>query len=130
VTTALVLAVVLVAALAPAAAQPPQSPPPQPFGPAWGMIAGWDVFANKGCGKCHAIRGFGGGIGPDLGRIETGKSFFEIGAAMWNHLPRMGERMRAVRVERPQLTPKEASFEGWRLRVGGGFSSSFSRGRS
>ena len=108
-TTALVLAVVLVAALAPAAAQPPQSPPPQPFGPAWGMIAGWDVFANKGCGKCHAIRGFGGGIGPDLGRIETGKSFFEIGAAMWNHLPRMGERMRAVRVERPQLTPKEAS---------------------
>ena len=111
VTAAFALVVVLAAALAPAVAQQPPSPPAptQPFGPAWGMIAGWDVFANKGCGKCHAIRGFGGGVGPDLGRIESGKSFFEIGAAMWNHLPRMGERMRAVRIERPQLTPKEAS---------------------
>ena len=111
VTAALAFVAVLAAALAPAAAQQPPLPPApaQPFGPAWGMIAGWDVFANKGCGKCHAIRGFGGGVGPDLGRIQTGKSFFEIGAAMWNHLPRMGERMRAIRIERPQLTPKEAS---------------------
>jgi len=49
------------------------------------------------------------GVGPDLGRIETGKSFFELGAAMWNHLPRMGARMREARVERPTLTPRELS---------------------
>jgi mono/diheme cytochrome c family protein len=96
----------LVVTSAPAAAQ---QQPAQPFGPTWGMIAGWDVFANKGCGKCHAIRGFGGGVGPDLGRIQAGTSFFELGAAMWNHLPRMGAKMREVRIERPQLTPKEAS---------------------
>jgi mono/diheme cytochrome c family protein len=83
--------------------------PTQPFAPEWGTLAGFDVFAQKGCGKCHALRGFGGGIGPDLGRIETGKSFFELGAAMWNHLPRMGERMREARIERPTFTARELS---------------------
>lgn len=86
-----------------------QQPPPQPFAPEWAMLAGWDVFAKKGCGKCHGIRGVGGGIGPDLGRIETGKSFFELGAAMWNHLPRMGAKMRELGIERPRLTPLELS---------------------
>lgn len=82
---------------------------PQPFAPDWAMFAGGKVFAEKRCGGCHALRGFGGGVGPDLGRIETGKSFFELGAAMWNHLPRMGARMREVGVERPTLTPIELS---------------------
>ena len=111
VTAALAFVAVLAAALAPAAAQQPPLPPApaQPFGPAWGMIAGWDVFANKGCGKCHAIRGFGGGVGPDLGRIQTGTGFFELGAAMWNHLPRMGAKMLEVGIQRPTLTPTEVS---------------------
>lgn len=86
-----------------------QQQPPQPFAPEWAMLAGGKVFAEKGCGKCHALRGFGGKVGPDLGRIETGKSFFELGAAMWNHLPRMGARMREVGIERPTLTPAELS---------------------
>jgi mono/diheme cytochrome c family protein len=37
------------------------------------------------------------------------ESFFEIGAAIWNHLPKMGERMREMRIERGRLTPREAS---------------------
>ncbi len=90
----------------PAAAQQPPTPP---FAPAWGMLAGWDVFAKKGCGQCHALRGFGPLIGPDLGRIKTGTSFFEIGAALWNHVPRMGEQMRAERIDRPALTAREAA---------------------
>jgi mono/diheme cytochrome c family protein len=84
-----------------------QQQPTQPFAPEWGMLAGFDVFAKKGCGKCHAIRGAGGGIGPDLGRIGSAKGFFELGAAMWNHLPRMGARMRETGIERPTLTPQE-----------------------
>jgi mono/diheme cytochrome c family protein len=86
-----------------------QQPPPvtQPFAPAWGMLAGWDVFAKKGCGQCHSLRGMGPVTGPDLGRVTTGTSFFDIGAAMWNHLPRMGERMRAERLDRPTLTARE-----------------------
>ncbi len=83
--------------------------PTAPFAPAWGMLAGWDVFNAKGCGKCHAIRGVGGGVGPDLGRIAGAGSFFDLGAAMWNHLPKMGARMREARVEKPTLTPREAA---------------------
>jgi mono/diheme cytochrome c family protein len=104
---ALILAVAM---LAPALAQTsaPQTPP-QPFAPSWAMLAGWDVFAAKGCGKCHAVRGAGGMEGPDLARIAAGKSFFELGADMWNHLPRMGARMRELGIERPQLTPTETA---------------------
>lgn len=86
-----------------------QQPPTQPFGPEWGMLAGWDVYVKKGCGKCHSLRGFGGKVGPDLGRSAGLRSFFEIGAAMWNHLPRMGARMREAGVDRPTLTPRELS---------------------
>jgi mono/diheme cytochrome c family protein len=78
-----------------------------PFAPDWGMLAGFDVFSRKGCGKCHAIRGVGGGPGPDLGRLAGAKGYFDIAAAMWNHLPRMGARMREARIERPQLTGRE-----------------------
>lgn len=87
----------------------PQQRPAQPFAPEWSMLAGWDVFAKKGCGTCHALRGIGGGVGPDLGRIHGGRSFFELGATMWNHLPRMGARMRAMGIERPKFTPRELS---------------------
>jgi mono/diheme cytochrome c family protein len=97
----------LVLGVIPAVAQQPQ--PPAPFAPDWGMLAGWSVYADKGCGRCHAVRGIGGSGGPDLGRVKSGTAFFDIGAAMWNHLPKMGERMRATGVERPRLTPLEAS---------------------
>jgi mono/diheme cytochrome c family protein len=95
---------------APPATPPPSSPdkPTEPFAPGWGMVAGWDVFAKKDCGKCHAVRGAGGTTGPDLARVKN-ESFFEIGAAIWNHLPKMGERMREMRIERARLTPRDAS---------------------
>jgi mono/diheme cytochrome c family protein len=80
---------------------------PQPFAPDWAMLAGWDVFAKKGCGQCHSIRGGGGTQGPDLARLQGTAGFFDIGAAMWNHLPRMGAKMREARIERPRLTPLE-----------------------
>lgn len=108
----------LLVPLAPARAQRPAPPqpqaqqppaPPQPFAPDWAMLAGWDVFSKKGCGRCHSIRGVGGKIGPDLARIPRGGGFFDLGAAMWNHLPRMGARMREVKIERPTLTPRELS---------------------
>ncbi len=111
-TTGLAAAAVMVALLgllAPAIAQPTppaQQAPAQPFAPQWAMLAGWDLFGTKGCGTCHSIRGVGGGVGPDLARTAS-TSFFDLGAAMWNHLPRMGARMREARVERATLTPTE-----------------------
>src|SRR5262249_28327449 len=73
-----------------------QERPPQPFAPTWANLAGATVFASTGCGRCHAIRGFGATAGPDLSRIER-KSFFDLGAAFSNHL-------RGVVIQRPTLT--------------------------
>lgn len=87
-----------------------QSPGPQPFAPEWGMFAGGSVFAEKGCGKCHAVRGGGGKGGPDLARSASTGNFFDIGAAMWNHLPRMGAKMREAGIERPRLTAGDVGY--------------------
>ena len=72
--------------------------------------ADWDVFAKNGCATCHRVRGMGnGGGGPDLGRIRSGTGFFEIAAAMWNHLPRMRLQAREQGAEWPVLTPQDLS---------------------
>lgn len=88
-------------------AQPPQQPP-LPFAPDWALLAGWDVYAKKGCGQCHGVRsGSEGRVGPDLARIQSATGFYDLGAAMWNHLPLMGTKMREMGIERPTLTPLE-----------------------
>jgi mono/diheme cytochrome c family protein len=92
-----------------AAAAHAQPSPTQPFAPEWGMFAGWEVFTKKSCGQCHSVRGVGGKVGPDLARVPSGRGFYEVGAAMWNHLPRMGERMREQRIDRPLLTAGDVS---------------------
>ena len=97
---------------APARAQQPPQPqqPPLPFAPDWALLAGWDVYAKKDCGRCHGIRsGSEGRAAPDLARIQSGTGFYELGAAMWNHLPLMGTKMREMGIERPTLTPLELS---------------------
>ncbi len=88
----------LVAGTRPASAQ---EPPPQPFAATWANLVGARVFSEKGCGLCHAVRGVGATAGPDLSRIER-KSFFDLGAAMSNHL-------RGVNVKKPTLTPDEVT---------------------
>ena len=46
-------------------------------------------------------------IGPDLGRIPRPRSFYDLATAMWNHLPKMAERMRQFGIARPSLDPRE-----------------------
>ncbi len=79
------------------------------FSPTQSPIAGSRVFRIKGCIQCHAVNGVGGQIGPDLGRIPRPRSFYDLGAAMWNHLPRMAERMREFRISRPHLYSQETA---------------------
>src|SRR5499426_1766008 len=71
-------------------------------------MAGARVFAAKGCEKCHAINGVGGKIGPDLAKSTKAHSFFDVAAALWNHLPRMTDRMKQLGITRPELTSQEA----------------------
>jgi mono/diheme cytochrome c family protein len=70
-------------------------------------VEGSRVFVRKGCVVCHAVDGEGGKIGPDLGRVTTGRSLLGIAAVMWNHSPLMTERIKEVRATRPKLTPEE-----------------------
>ncbi len=78
------------------------------FTPGQDPLAGARVFGARGCVKCHAVRGVGGGIGPDLARTARPRSFFDLASSLWNHAPRMAERMRQVAVARPRLDAREA----------------------
>jgi cytochrome c551/c552 len=55
---------------------------------------GCAVFEEKGCIKCHAIYGKGGKGGPDIGEQRFYGTYLDLAALMWNHLPKMIERMR------------------------------------
>jgi mono/diheme cytochrome c family protein len=76
-------------------------------GPTQNAASGARVFGTKGCVQCHAVRGLGGGVGPDLGRIEGRRSFFQLAAAMWNHLPSMRKSMEELGVDYPELHAHE-----------------------
>lgn len=78
------------------------------FGPTQDPLAGSRLFGAKGCARCHAVKGVGGRIGPDLGRIDRPRSFFDLAASMWNHAPRMADRMRQLGIARPTLEAGES----------------------
>ena len=68
---------------------------------------GQSLFVSKSCVECHAVRGAGGRIGPDLGRTAVKGSFYEIAAAMWDHSLTMGDRMSELRLVRPSFKEDE-----------------------
>ncbi len=70
---------------------------------------GQKIFAQRGCAKCHAIRGEGGGVGPDLGRLGLHKSVTEIAGLMWDHGPAMWARMRELGIPVPVFDQREIS---------------------
>jgi mono/diheme cytochrome c family protein len=76
--------------------------------PAQDPLAGSRVFGSKGCSKCHAVNGVGAKVGPDLGRIQGNRSFNDLAAAMWNHLPAMAAKMKELHQPFPQLDSSEA----------------------
>ena len=69
---------------------------------------GLHLFQEKGCAQCHSVNGLGSRLGPDLGfelSPQSGPS--QLVVAMWNHAPRMWERMEADRKPYPTLSRKE-----------------------
>ncbi len=73
----------------------------------WGdPRAGRKVYAEKGCGKCHALNGVGPTIGPDLGRTEP-RTVTRIAGAMWNHAPEMEKAAREKGLRWPAFRGSE-----------------------
>ncbi|MCJ7705247.1 MAG: c-type cytochrome, partial [Desulfobacterales bacterium] len=67
------------------------------------------IFAEKGCIKCHAIRGEGGRQAEDLGKKAKNfyKSLTQIASSMWNKGPSVLAKMAETQTGIPKFTPKE-----------------------
>jgi mono/diheme cytochrome c family protein len=66
---------------------------------------GSHLFQEKGCAHCHAVNGVGGGLAPDLGSERLPESSLnQLVTEMWNHAPRMWERMRQEKLTYPDLS--------------------------
>jgi len=68
---------------------------------------GGQLFFNKGCIKCHAVKGQGGKIAPDLGGISLGGTQLELAAKIWNHTPAMIAGMKQAGMVDLTLTGQE-----------------------
>ena len=68
---------------------------------------GKNIFEEKNCIKCHAIRGKGNNIGPDLASPKSPKNFIELTSTMWNHLPKMLKTMEDLGIKVSPPTPQE-----------------------
>ena len=70
--------------------------------------SGWQLFFSRQCVECHALWGYGGTRGPDLGRFTPARlSASGLAAEMWNHVPSMHARMEEEGLVTPSLTLDE-----------------------
>jgi len=77
--------------------------PPLPQDPTKGAR----LFVSKGCVKCHALRGEGGKVGPDLGKIDLGDTQLDLAGKLWNHIPSMTKGMKQAKIMKLNLTGEE-----------------------
>lgn len=69
---------------------------------------GWRLFESKSCIVCHAVKGEGGRIGPELGaRRQPPPTLVQFAGLMWNHSPEMWRAMKAKNIPRPTFEGRE-----------------------
>ena len=72
----------------------------------WG---GYEIFNEKGCTQCHTVHGKGGNSGPDLSKQKYYGTFLGIASLMWNHFPKMYEKMENSSFQFPELNIAETT---------------------
>jgi len=72
-------------------------------------LQGLRLFEAKGCVQCHSIGDAASHIGPNLGDSLFDGTFFDLGAALWNHVPGMSVTFEATEREWPLLSEAEAT---------------------
>jgi mono/diheme cytochrome c family protein len=65
------------------------------------------LFVNKGCVRCHSLKGEGGNVGPDFGRVDLGNTQLDMAAKLWNHIPSMNVGMERAKMIKPNMTGQE-----------------------
>ena len=65
--------------------------------------AGRELFQSKRCVECHAVRGQGGHVGPDLTVVASFRNPVAWVAAMWNHAAGMFQQLSRKNVAFPQF---------------------------
>jgi cytochrome c551/c552 len=76
--------------------------------PSPNLVKGQVTLVNKGCLKCHRLRGEGGRVGPDLAeRRAVYAPAATWGATMWAHTPRMA----AAAIQQGVLYPRFSGDE-------------------
>ena len=68
---------------------------------------GQQLFKSKGCIRCHAVRGQGGKIGPDLAAISGVDTPIEWAQTLWNHAPAMEKNIDKVGLAWPRFEKTE-----------------------
>ena len=71
-------------------------------------LHGSEVFSAKGCVKCHAVNGLGGTEAVDLGKTAKRRSFYDLAATLWNHVPLMRESIQKHGVGEAKIDSHEA----------------------
>jgi cytochrome c2 len=69
---------------------------------------GWELFQNKSCIACHAVRGEGGDLGPELTAWpDSHLTLVQFAGALWNHSPEMWRASRDRNVPRSTFEAQE-----------------------
>jgi mono/diheme cytochrome c family protein len=68
------------------------------------------MFASQGCIQCHKLKGVGGTLAPDLGRVlDRAMTPADLAGAIWNHAPAMWSAIAEKKIRVGMLTDQDAS---------------------